>query len=132
MTIHYFGTNLNDCGHYFWTLDNDRLIKKGLSFPAAEPIPLPRHREWPFDPQNYPRRGSVSKKGDVRYYREKGYTIVAIDGSCRDLRSGTRTVFFTLEEITFSDFVAKLLETPISKSIIEKMPFQIEWGLPEQ
>ncbi len=131
--IHYFGTNLTDAGHYFWTLDDTKLLSKGLSFPAVpEPIHLGRYKEWPFNPKDMPRKygREQHKKGTVKYYKEKGYTIVAIEGSCRDSRSGSKSVFFTLDEnITFAELVAKILEVPIGKEIIEKMPFTVEWGL---
>lgn len=134
MKIHYFGTSLTDAGHYFWTLDDTRLLSKGLSFPAEpDPIHIGRYKEWPFNPEDMPRKQGRQEysRGTVKYYKEKGYTIVAIEGSCRDSRSGSKSVFFTLEELTFSDLVDKILEVPIAKQIIEKMPFQVEWGLAE-
>ncbi len=133
--IHYFGTDLNSAGHFFWRLNNEEMQSIGLSFPhASGQIPLSNYKEWPFNPEEMPRavNGAFMPNGEVRYYRENGYTICAIQGSCADKRSGSKSVFFTNEQIRFGAFALKIMSTPICKKIITKMPFQVRWGLDEQ
>lgn len=133
--MNYFGTNLNSAGHYFWKLDGEYMTSLGLSFPKGENgIPLSLYLQWPFNPEDMPRRekGEGVYKGQVKYYRENGYTICAIEGSCKDDRPGTKSVFFTDEPLKFWELAVKIMSIPAAKRIIEQMPFKVKWGLDEE
>jgi hypothetical protein len=116
--LHYFGTRLDDYGHYFWHLDGESIYNRDLNF-----------KDFPFDPESMPRRmkGELIRKGDVKFYHEGGYSICAIEGSCKDHRGGTKSVFFVKEDITNTELINRILSTPIAKRIIDAMPFQVRW-----
>jgi len=116
--LNYFGTRLDEYGHYFWILDDNSIYNRNLNF-----------KDFPFNPEEMPRRqkGETISKGDVKFYREGGYTICAIEGSCIDQRGGTKSVFFVKEDITNTELIDKILSTPIAKRIIDKMPFRVKW-----
>jgi hypothetical protein len=130
----YFGTELNQAGHYFWELDGEHLISKGLSFPQGNGIPSNKWSEFPFDPESMPKRekGESMQKGDVKYYRENGYTICAIEGSCSDKRWGSKSIFFINEKLLFWELAIKIVSIPIARKIIKQMPFEVRWGLEKQ
>jgi hypothetical protein len=114
--IHYFGTNLGDYGHYFWHLEGDSIYNRDLNF-----------KDFPFNPEEMPRRskGETIRKGEVRFYHEEGYSICAIEGSCKDQRWGTKSVFFVREDLSIEQLVEKILSVPIAKKIIDSMPFPV-------
>lgn len=132
--IFYFGTSLDSKGHFFWQVEDDHIISKGLSFPKGSGISLANMKHWPFNPEDMPKEveGKGRTKGNASYYRENGYTICAIEGSCLDDRPGTKTVFFTDEKLRFGEFAVKLTTIPIIKKIIQKMPFKVQWNLNQE
>ena len=80
MKIEYFGTDLTTPGHYFWTLEGSVLGRS--------------ERQWselPFNPENFPvgKPNECIMKGDTEFHIYKGYSILAIAGSCADSRGGT-------------------------------------------
>lgn len=132
--MHYFGTQLDSAGHHFHTLEGDFMGLPKLSFPKGDGIPMSRWNEFPFDPENMPKckPGESLQNGDVRYYLENGYRICAIKGSCKDKRSGSKSIFFTEEKLLFWELVIKILSIPIAKKIIHQMPFPIKWGFEKE
>ncbi len=125
MTIHYFGTSLDSAGHDFWKCIDNRLEKSGLSYSY-------------FVADNFcPETIGYSKNkknnlGEVFYFREKQWTICYIEGSCRDTRGGSKSVFFTDEKVYFGDFVLKLVSIQIINKMIKQMPFSINWKLNQE
>lgn len=130
--MYYFGTNLDEAGHYFWKVNEDRLEYIGCDFPNF------RNRqvcEWPFNPEDMPYRINKSEYlplGHVAYYREAGYSICAIEGSCRDKRLASKSVFYVEGDIKFGELVLEIMSTNITRQIIKAMPFQVKWGLNEE
>jgi hypothetical protein len=122
--LFYFGTALDVAGHYFFKLSDDRMQDKGLSFPKGEGIPITKYEQWPFNPEDLPKS---RRNGDSEYLQIKEYSIYAICGSCKDGRPGSKSVFFTPENVDKDDLKAIILNTPIAKTIIEKMPFEVRW-----
>ena len=112
--LDYFGTDLTSAGHYFWILQKERLLKSKVWF-----------RDLPFSLEDIvpPYTG----KGLITYLEIDGYYICGISGSCKDNRSGTKSVFWTKEKIDFKDFKNIILSIPIGKQIIEQMPFEVHW-----
>ncbi len=123
-SLYYFGTALDVAGHYFFKLENDRMNNKGLSFPKGGGLSILRVKEWPFEPEEYPKS---RHNGDAEFYQISGYSIYAICGSCVDRRPGCKSVFFTEGYIDKEDLKTIILSRPNAKAIIEKMPFQIGW-----
>jgi hypothetical protein len=122
--LYYFGTALDVAGHYFFKLENDRMNDKGLSFPEGYGIPVTKNYLWPFNPEEMPKS---RRNGDSEYLQIEGYSIYAICGSCKDGRPDSKSVFFTNENVSKDDLKAIILNTPIAKTIIEKMPFEVRW-----
>lgn len=122
--LFYFGTDLRQAGHYFWSLSEGSMRSHGLSFPTGEYI-----GKWPFNPETLleEKRKDSRKKGNVVCAREAGYTIIAIEGSCSDNRPGTKSVFFTDMDYRYKDFALEMVQTPIVKAIIKKFPFAVDW-----
>lgn len=131
--INYFGTNLDSAAHFFWKLNGEYMESFGLAFPKGEGR-IRQFSQWPFNPEDMPRRekGEGGYKGQVKYYRENGYTICAIEGSCKDNRWGTKSVFFTDEPLKFWELAVKIMSIPAAKRIIKQMPFDVQWGLDDE
>jgi hypothetical protein len=116
--LHYFGTSTTDFGHYFWDINYEySMVKSSLWF-----------KDLPFNPENYPRydKGEPQKKGDVRFYNEYGYTILAITGSPKDQRGGTKSVFFIKGTLTRPEMVSLVKSNKLAMEIINAMPFDCE------
>ena len=118
--MNYFGTSLDSAGHFFWTLHDDHMAYEGLDFKSV-----------PFNPEEMPRQEKDQKysyrRGYVAFYNENGYSIIAIEGSCKDKRGGSKSVFFVKEDLTQAEMKEKILSIPIAKKIIDKMPFEVKW-----
>lgn len=112
--LFYYGTALDVAGHYFWNLSNDKMNSAKIYF-----------KDIPFNPEDIV--APYTGKGLVTYLEVDGYYICGISGSCRDNRSGTKSVFWTKEKIDFKDFKNIILSIPIGKQIIEQMPFEVHW-----
>lgn len=119
--LDYFGTALDNAGHYFWLLDGERMSKSSVYF-----------KDIPFNPEEL--LNSHTPKGTVKYFKFKNpddesieYKVCIISGSCHDQRVGTKSVFWTTENIKLGDFKEIILEIPIAKKIIEKMSFEVVW-----
>lgn len=117
--IQYFGTTLDEAGHYLFELSGQYLRK----------MPMARFYELPFNPEGLPhiKTGERRIKGTTQFYRFAGYSILAIEGSCYDTRGGTKSVFYTEQEISQEEFKQILLAIPIVQKMIEKMKFEVLW-----
>lgn len=118
--LEYFGTELDCAGHYFWNPDGDILRRSKRRFDSL-----------PFNPEELPRRAKHEsrKKGEVDFYHENGYSIIAIEGSCYDKRWGSKSVFFIKSDVMNAEQMhCLLMTTEITKKIIDKMPFQVQWS----
>lgn len=111
-SLHYFGTSLDCAGHYFWIAEGDRLKQSKVYFKD-----LPFNPEDMFDP--------YASKGIVHYHQIQDYKICAIQGSCFDKRNGTKSIFWTQEDIEIKHFKSIILSIPILKKMIEQMPFDV-------
>ncbi|GAG75702.1 unnamed protein product [marine sediment metagenome] len=111
--MNYFGTSLNEHGHYLWDLHEDRMENCGINF-----------KHLPFHPEELTNN---LLKGEVVFYQCTGYTVIGIAGSCVDERPRTKSIFWVLEKISFDEMKERILNNPIAKKIIEKMSFEIEW-----
>ncbi len=112
--LFYFGTRLDSAGHYFWTLHDSRLVRSKVYFD-----------DLPFNPESLTEDNQPL--GAVRYLKFGDYRVCIIVGSCYDKRPGSKSVFWTTEDIRFGDFKNMILSIPIGKKIIEQMPFEVEW-----
>jgi hypothetical protein len=111
--LYYFGTALDIAGHYFWQVFSDKIKETDISF-----------ENIPFDPENLI---AYKPDGTVKYLIFEDYKVCAIEGSCRDRRPGSHSIFWTKEPIKLGDFKEILLSIPITKQIIEQMPFEVAW-----
>ena len=111
--MYYFGTSLNEYGHYLWDLEGERMINRGINF-----------KHLPFNPEELTNN---FLKGKVMFYQCTGYTVIGIAGSCKDERGGTKSIFWVLEKISFDEMKERILNDPVAKEIIDKMPFDILW-----
>jgi len=116
--MHYFGTELNDSGHYFWELDNDIISESSIQF-----------NDIPFNPEDMPKyeKGQTVYKGTVEYYQISGYSVIAIEGSCRDHRPGSKSVFFLHENLSKTEMIDKIKSIPVAVRILNQMPFEVKW-----
>lgn len=117
--MEYFGTNLDEHGHYYWRLEGNKMYDRGVRL----------LRTLPFNPEEMPRydKGETQRKGDVRYYQEGGFSIIAICGSCVDNRWGSKSVFFIKDQLTKTQMMNAILAIPAAKAIIDAMPFKVKW-----
>ncbi len=116
--MYYFGTSLNSCGHYFWELEGDFIFSSSIRF-----------KDLPFNPEEMPRfeKDEMRRRGAVKFYNSNGYSICAIEGSCKDDRGGSKSIFWLEENISNEELVRRIFDTPIAKMIIERMPFEVKW-----
>jgi hypothetical protein len=116
--MNYFGTELDGAGHYFWTLEGNAIYRSRTSF-----------ENCPFNPEALPykKNGQGFFNGTARFYQFAGFSIYAIEGSCKDERPGSKSIFFVEKELDKDQMKALILATPIASKIIQKMPFKVEW-----
>ncbi len=116
--MHYFGTDLDSAGHYFWILDNNRMSKSDIWFSKI-----------PFNPEELTNdeKGNSLPKGPIRFYNFEEYTVLAISGSCIDKRHGCKSVFWVQEKLTYEEMKKRIFDIPIAKKIIDTMPFEVLW-----
>lgn len=109
----YFGTNLNDYGHFTWDLTGPFMQKVGL---------LPN--ETPFNPE-----GLLVNliRGETVYYQGGGFTAIAIAGSCKDERLGSKSVFWVRELISKEQMFSQIKQNEHARKIIDAMPFNVKW-----
>ncbi len=117
-SLDYFGTALNVAGHYFWKLEGASMNKSNVYF-----------QDIPFNPEELVNN---CNKGTVKYFVFGEYKVCAISGSCIDNRLGTKSVFWTTEDIKLGDFKEIINSIPAAKVIIDKMQFDIEWNVQQE
>ena len=116
--MNYYGTELTQAGHNFWDIDYDVMRYSKIYF-----------NDIPFDPEHLTdsEGGYGLKRGEVRWHSIDDYTICAIEGSCKDNRPGSKSVFWVKENISFDELKQLILSTPICMKIINQMPFEVKW-----
>jgi len=116
--MEYFGTNLTEAGHYFWILDRETLRSSKTWF-----------KDIPFNPEELTGKymGQNLPFGDIVFGYFGEFTVLAISGSCKDTRQGTKSVFWIKEIIPIEEMKQRILDIPIAKKIIDTMPFEIKW-----
>ncbi len=112
--LQYFGTQLDNTGHYFWQLGVASMHRSRMNLGNC-----------PFNPEALPHK--AQKNGDTQFYQFAGYSIYAIEGSCKDTRPQSKSVFFIEQEITQEELKHLILTSPIGKKIIDKMTFTVTW-----
>ena len=111
--MEYFGTNLIDYGHYRWLLTENGLSKQWNKFD-----------ELPFHPENLTNN---LPKGETAFYEGGGYSVLAIAGSPKDTRPGTKSVFWVKLKLSKEEMVEFVKENKAAMSIINAMPFKVGW-----
>ena len=113
--MNYFGTSLNEHGHYRFLLDGNRMEKSYYST---------YKKGLPFDPECLT---EDLPKGEVIFYQGGGFTVIGIAGSCKDTRPGTKSIFWIREIISKEEMIQKIKEHPMAIIIIKAMPFEVKW-----
>lgn len=116
--MHYFGTALDNHGHYHWELTGDSMAQN-----------YGRWDQFGFDSEkNFVRsRGAYITKGETSFRHENGYSIYAIEGSCKDERWGTCSVFFVKGTFEKDALKEMIMRQPMACKLISKMPFEVKW-----
>ena len=114
--MRYFGTNLTEHGHYWWDVEENNLSNSKI---YVDPLP--------FDTYDLMDPGCEDKrhKGNVVFKNFKGISVLAIEGSCKDTRWGTFSIFMLDEEITKEEMICRIGDFPILQRIISQMPFEV-------
>lgn len=113
--MNYFGTTLDEHGHYTFLLYENGMDKIALSL---------YKRGLPFDPESLTEN---LPKGEVVFYQGGGFTVIGISGSCKDTRPGTKSIFWVKELITKEEMIEKIKSQPMAAKIIGAMPFEVKW-----
>ena len=111
--MEYFGTNLTEYGHYRWLLTEKGLEKQWNKFD-----------ELPFSPESLTNKLS---KGQTAFYQGGSYTVLAIAGSPKDTRPGTKSVFWIKLKLDKTAMIEMIKDNKTAMSIINEMPFEVEW-----
>jgi hypothetical protein len=118
LPLYYFGTNLNDSGHFAYRLSENDF--NGTFYRFLDTIPF--HPEYLTE---------TLKDGETIFYSvQRGkyeYTILAIAGSPRDKRPGSKSVFWVQARLSINEMKDYILSFPIVQKIINQMPFQVKW-----
>jgi len=117
--IYYYGTSLENAGHYLWEIEGDGIYNSRV-----------KCGDLPFNPEGLPyrKRRENFSNGHVQVHKFCGFTICAIEGSCRDTRPASKSIFFIEGDLSDSEMKDKILSIPMAKKIIEKMPFEVKWS----
>ena len=119
-TLYYFGTALDEHGHYFWLFDERGVMRKADIY----------FRDLPFNPEELTTQ--LSRRGLFRYYNHKGYSILAIKGSCYDTRQGCKTVFWVKEDLEELELIERIKNETMAVVIINQLPFSCELLTPKE
>lgn len=111
--MEYFGTDLRDCGHYRWLLVDGSLQKQWNKF-----------TELPFHPENLTNN---LPNGKIAFYQGGGYSVLAIAGSPKDTRPGSKSVFWVKLNIDKAATIEMVKDNKAAMSIVNAMPFEVEW-----
>jgi len=110
-TMEYFGTNLTEWGHYRWLLTEQGMQKQWNKFD-----------ELPFHPENLTNN---LPKGEIVYYQGGGFTVLAIAGSPKDTRPGTKSVFWVKLKLDRDEMIEFVKQNKTAMSLINSMPFSV-------
>lgn len=113
--MEYFGTTLDQHGHCRFILGDVGMVRV-----RCDSEKLPFHPECIT--QGY------LKNGDVVFYQGGGLTVIGICGSCKDSRSGSKSIFWVNELITREEMIQKIKKQPMAMKIISAMPFEVKWN----
>lgn len=113
--MEYFGTNTTEHGHYRWTLTENGMEKNWKNF-----------EDLPFSPEYLTNK---LPKGENAFYQGGGFTVIAIAGSCKDERPGTKSVFWVKENLHKAVLIQRIMQSEPAMKIIRAMPFEVNWGL---
>lgn len=113
MKIEYYGTKLNEKGHFLRDL-----LSESLDWESRL-----NTSKFPFDIYSFTKG---KEKGFVSKQIIENYKIIAIEGSCCDHRWGTVSVFITTENVTLKEFEDYLLNHKWVKEMIELMSFEVK------
>ena len=111
--MEYFGTDLDDHGHYRFLLEDDRIYGRTLGF-----------SDLPFNPEQLTNN---LPKGEVIFYQGGGYTVLGISGSCKDTRRETKSIFWVKEILTKEQLIEAIKNNVAAMRIINAIPFKIKW-----
>lgn len=109
--MEYFGTSLNEHGHYMFDLSGDYMKSTYRKFETL-----------PFNPEQMT---NGLKKGETAFYQGGGYTVISISGSCTDTRPGTKSTFWVKEIISKNELVDRMKNNELASKIINAMPFDV-------
>jgi hypothetical protein len=117
--LHYFGTDFDCAGHYFWDATGDSLKRSDWSI---KQIPFSPEHCLPIDTV-YARQSTFN--GDIVKMQYRMFAIIAISGSVWDKRQGSKTVFFCEGELW--ELEKMIRESVIAQFIISKLPFKLDY-----
>ena len=125
MKINYFGTDLKSPGHHFWELEGNNIYRSRLRF---DDIPF-NPESLPYIPSFIKGEAQVRKIGMWYFYDAFNFKILAIEGSCVDLRRGSNTIFWIEAGGIYdsTSMIKTVLGVPIAKKIIDSMPFTVNF-----
>lgn len=103
-TLYYFGTNLENAGHFCWELTE--------SFVKSE---MPKG--FIFDPYIY----KNERVGYVRVTGSSDFAIISITGSPYDKRGGTVSVFFARTDI--NTLFRMVNSNKLAVEILKRIPY---------
>lgn len=112
--MNYFGTDTRSAGHFMWELQGDSFYRNKMSL-----------SDCPFNPEALPYL--KYRNGDVVYYKCFGFTILAICGSCKDTRPGSKSIFWLEGDFSAEEMKSKIMAIPIGEKIIKQFPFEVCW-----
>lgn len=109
MKLEYFGTSMNDSGHYFWIIYAESMSHSNRRF-----------EKMPFNAEQLPWRDGkhLDVKGQSSIHNFAGFTIYAISGSPKDKRGGCKSVFFVEEHLTNEQMMQLITNTPMAMRIV--------------
>jgi hypothetical protein len=113
--MEYFGTDLNESGHFRFIVDGEHMVRT-----------RDRFYDLPFNPEELTNN---LPKGEVAFYQGGGFTVLAIAGGCKDQRPGTKSVFWVKEIVTRGQLVTQIMQSAPAMKIIRAMPFEVRWQL---
>lgn len=112
--MNYFGTDLTSRGHYLFEIEGNGVYRSRLQL-----------EKLPFNPEGLPYK--KHNNGDVGFYNAFGLTILAICGSCKDERPGSKSVFWVEGSFTQEEMKEKILSIPVGAEMIKRMKFTVNW-----
>lgn len=117
LQLFYFGTSFTEHGHYYWDISKEYLQSIN-----------PRNYFFPFHPEELnASREHLLPKGAVTFWWTSDYSILRIEGSCKDERGGTKSVFWVKGRYSEKELVKIVTSNAMANRMFEKMPFPVQW-----